>query len=123
MKNENGDVLKMEITFAITLIVEEQKNGYYIVTCEELPEFLTGGETFEEVKENVLDAFISTLEIYHHSKRELPEGIIVKGIELSKPRFATITPKRPVDNDLDDFWFTANLPSPPNFAVPTPAYA
>ena len=113
----------MEITFAITLIVEEQINGYYIATCEELPEFLTGGETFEEVRGNVLDAFISTLEIYQHSNRKLPEGIIVKGIELSKPRFATITPKRTVENDLDDFWFRANLPSPPNIAVQIPVYA
>ena len=59
----------------ITVILEEQPEGGYTVTCKELPELVTEGDSIDEALENVKDAFVTTLELYEDLGHPLPESI------------------------------------------------
>ena len=76
--------------YRITVILTGQPEGGYTVTCEELPELLTEGDSVDEALENVKDAFATTLELYEDLGRKLPEGIQVPNEEA--PRLQTVTP-------------------------------
>ena len=45
------------------------------MTCEELPELVTEGDSVEEAMENFKDAYAATLELYEDLGRSTPEGI------------------------------------------------
>ena len=57
------------------MILTGQPEGGYVVTCEELPELLTDGNSVDDALNNVEDAFAATLELYEDLGRPLPEGI------------------------------------------------
>ncbi len=107
----------MKVTFKITLVLTLESDGAITVTCRELPEFLTYGFSFDEALKNVKDAFIATLEIYGHSKRPLPDEIIVEQIDtvenlqIYDPKFTTITPKGRRRKDSHNLWFQAAMPA------------
>ncbi len=63
--------------YKITAILTEQPEGGYTVTCEELPELLTEGNSVEEALKNVEDAFAATLELYEDFGHSLPGSIQV----------------------------------------------
>ena len=100
----------MKITFNVTIILEVDSDGHYLATCKELPEFLTDGNSFEEVLENVPDALILTIKSYQYMNQPLPAEIIVEDLELSKPKFRTVTPKGRPKKDSDDLWLQAMMP-------------
>ena len=52
--------------YRITVILTPQPEGGYTVTCEELPELITEGDSVDEALENVEDAFAATLELYEY---------------------------------------------------------
>ena len=85
------------MNYRITVILTSQPEGGYTVTCEELPELITEGDSIEEALEHVEDAFAATLELYEDFERSLPESIQVSDEEVpaikSPPRFQTMTPK------------------------------
>ncbi len=66
------------VHYQLTVILDYQPEGVYTVTCKELPELLTEGETIDEALDNAVDAFIATLEIYEELGKELPKSIFVK---------------------------------------------
>ena len=105
-----GEVYYMKITFNVTIILEVDSDGHYLATCKELPEFLTDGNSFEEVLGNVPDALILTIESYQYMNQPLPAEIIVEDLELSKPKFRTVTPKGRPKKDSDDLWLQAMMP-------------
>jgi antitoxin HicB len=107
MKMKKGKVL--EVSFSLTLLFTSEPEGGFTVTCEELPEFLTDGETIEKALSNVEDAFMGVLEIYIHTKRKLPESI-VNYARVSEPKFITKTPQA---EHYPDFCFQATMPPPP----------
>lgn len=62
-----------------------EPEGGYTVTCKELPELITYGETLEEALENAEDAFNTEVEAYDEQGRELPESIKEKHkVELNQ---------------------------------------
>ena len=63
--------------FRITVILIPEPEGGYTVTCKELPELLTEGDSVDEALENVEDAFAATLELYEDFGHSLPESIQV----------------------------------------------
>ena len=105
--------------YRITVILTEQPEGGYTVTCEELPELLTEGDSVDEALENVEDAFAATLELYEDFGRSLPESIQVSDEEVptitSPVWFQTMTPrlesKSPANEAIpigsNPFWFQA----------------
>ena len=61
----------------LTLILEEQPEGGFTITCQELPELITECNFFEEIKAVATDAFYAIVELYDHQHRSLPEEIQV----------------------------------------------
>ena len=97
------------------MILTPQPEGGYTVTCEELPELLTEGDSVDESLKNAEDAFASTLELYEDLGYSLPESIQVSDEEVptitSPLWFQTITPKsrspfnEAVPAESSPFWF------------------
>ena len=64
--------------FKLTMILRrESPENAYTVTCEELPELITEGDTIDEALDNSVDAFVTTLGIYEELNKELPSEIMV----------------------------------------------
>ena len=59
----------------LTLILEEQLEGGYTITCKELPELLTECDSLDEMKDNVIDAFCAVKALYEYRQRPLPKEI------------------------------------------------
>ncbi len=59
----------------LTLILEEQPEGGFTITCQELPELITECDSLDEIKEVISDAFYAIVELYDHQQRSLPEEI------------------------------------------------
>ena len=72
--------------YRITVILTPQPEGGYIITCEELPELLTEGDSVDRALGNVEDAFAATLELYEDLGYSLPEAI-----QFSNEEVPTIT--------------------------------
>ena len=99
------------------MILTPQPEGGYTVTCEELPELLTEGDSVDEALENVEDAFAATLELYEDLGYSLPESIQVSDEEVptitSPLWFQTMTPRlesrspfnEAVPAESSPFWF------------------
>ena len=59
----------------LTLILEEQPEGEFTITCQELPELITECDSLDEIKEVITDAFHAVAELYDHQQRSLSEEI------------------------------------------------
>ena len=61
----------------LTLILEEQPEGGFTITCQELPELITECDSLDkdEIKKVATDAFYAIVELYEHQQRSLPEEI------------------------------------------------
>ena len=68
--------IKPSNSVALSLIFtpEPEEKGY-TVTCKELPELITYGETLDEALKNAEDAFTAVCEAYDELGRDLPESI------------------------------------------------
>jgi len=58
--------------YKLPLLLIPQPEGGFTVTCPLLPEFITEGETIEEVLINTKDAFEAVLETYQDLGKKLP---------------------------------------------------
>ena len=107
------------MSYRITVILDPQPEGGYTVTCQELPELITQGDSIDEALKNVEDAFATTLELYEHLGRPLPASIQIPDQHRpasSEPfQFETRTPIKSEDNSFENtpFWFQAIVPNPP----------
>ena len=98
--------------FKLTMILRrESPENAYTVTCAELPELITEGDTVDEALDNSVDAFVTTLGIYEELGKELPSEIIIPEPPASAPSFQTITPRE----DKSDYWFEATVPQTEDF--------
>ena len=70
MKIEPSNSVALSLIFT----PEPEEKGY-TVTCKELPELITYGETLDEALRNAEDAFNAVLEAYEELGRDLPESI------------------------------------------------
>ena len=61
--------------YQLTLFIEEHLEGGYTITCKELPELLTECDSLDEMKANVIDAFMAVLDLYEYRQRPLPKSI------------------------------------------------
>jgi antitoxin HicB len=60
------------VTDRLPLVFTPQPEGGYTVTCPALPELITEGDTLEEARANVRDAFDAVAELYAEQGRPLP---------------------------------------------------
>ena len=69
--------IKPSNSVALSLIFtpEPEEKGY-TVTCNELPELITYGETLDEALKNAEDAFTAVCEAYDELGRDLPKGTV-----------------------------------------------
>ena len=61
--------------YRVPLVFTPQPEGGYTVTSPALPELLTEGDTLEEARANVDDAFAAVVELYAEQGRALPASI------------------------------------------------
>ena len=74
-------IVKIPLTATVPLNFEPQPEGGWTVTSPILPEFLTEGDTIEEVLAHVQDCFAGVVEIYEDMDRSLPEGMLLVDLE------------------------------------------
>ncbi len=94
-----------------TVFLDPQEEGGYTVTCKELPELITEGDSIEESLDNAIDAFKSTCELYEHIGRALPESIVISRQQRPNKisRFETINPKSQGGGSKIPYCFKAML--------------
>ena len=63
------------VALSLIFTPEPEENGY-TVTCKELPELITYGETLDEALKNAEDAFTAVCEAYDELGRDLPKGTV-----------------------------------------------
>ena len=101
----------MPVSYRITVVLTPQSEGGYTVTCKELSELITEGNSIEEALNNAIDAFATVLELYDHFDRDLPDTIQVMPETIPPKKqpvwFETVTPTLPVDADVSPFFFQA----------------
>ncbi len=73
------DSIKIMKHYHFSIIIEKDKNGFF-VSCPELQGCYSQGDTYEEAIENVKDAIKLHLEDRFVDKEELPEA---KSVSLS----------------------------------------
>lgn len=66
----------MKTLYKIPLVLDPQPEGGYTVTCPQLPELITEGDSIEEAMENVRDALAAVVEIYEDEGRSFPSSIV-----------------------------------------------
>ena len=97
--------------YRLTIILTPQSEGGYLVTCKELPELLSQGDSIDEALENVIDAFSATRELYEDFGRSLPDSIQIIDkdtlYKVPQPRFETMAPDLPFDGNSSSYWFQA----------------
>lgn len=74
-------IVKIPLTATVPLTLEPQPEGGWTVTSPALPEFLTEGDTIEEVLAHVQDCFATVVEVYEDDDRSLPEGMLFVDLE------------------------------------------
>lgn len=68
----NGE---FSVRYKLTLLLEEQPEGGFTITCRELPELITECDSLDEMRDNVIDAFHAVAELYEYKQRPLPADI------------------------------------------------
>ena len=78
MSEPRTAAMKMNPPYSVALSLiftpEPEEDGY-TVTCKELPELITYGQTLDEAFKNAEDAFNAVFEAYEELGRDLPESI------------------------------------------------
>ncbi len=74
-------IVKIPLTATVPLTLEPQPEGGWTVTSPILPEFLTEGDTIEEVLAHVQDCFATVVEMYEDMDSSLPEGMLFVDLE------------------------------------------
>lgn len=68
----NGEGTQTTMRYTLTIIATPEPEGGFTITCKELPELITVGDSLYEAIENIKDAFIAVCEIYQDTGRTLP---------------------------------------------------
>lgn len=107
----------------ITVNLEIQPEGCYMVTCEELPELLTQGDSIEEALHHTLDAFMATIELYEDVGKEIPGNIIypIESANLPTVSIPALTGNKWTQTDLANL-FKTKTPESKRCGDSTPSY-
>ncbi len=104
--------------YTITVLLNPQQEGGYTVTCEELPELITEGDSVDEALDSTVDAFATTLKLYENLSRALPDSIRSnREAEQRQMRadmrgfFETMNPKPQSGSGITPYCFKATLPT------------
>ncbi|NKQ35844.1 MAG: type II toxin-antitoxin system HicB family antitoxin [Chloroflexi bacterium] len=62
----------MSKIYKLSVVMELQPEGGYVVTCPLLPELITEGDSIEEAIHNVDDALAAIIEAYEDLSKPLP---------------------------------------------------
>ncbi|RKG33408.1 type II toxin-antitoxin system HicB family antitoxin [Acinetobacter guerrae] len=54
-------------------IIEDKKDGVFVVEFRDIPEALTQGETLDEAKDMAQDALITAMDFYFEDRRAVPK--------------------------------------------------
>ena len=72
----NSSVNTNPITrFKLTLSLEEQTEGGFTITCQEIPELITECDSLDDIQAVVTDALYAVIELYECEKRPFPEDV------------------------------------------------
>lgn len=113
-------VAKLTTCYNITLMLDPQPEGGFTVTCEELPELITEGDSVDEALHNSVDAFVTVLELYEDFGRTLPDSIQstdhTPSIHIKQENnihdlFDTMNPKFLSDNQTTPYFFKGTFPT------------
>jgi antitoxin HicB len=63
------------VIYRVPVVFTPQPEGGYTVTSPALPELITEGDTLEEARANVRDAFEAVAELYAEQGRALPPDV------------------------------------------------
>ncbi len=88
----------------VSLNVAQQPEGGFTVTCNELPELVTEGDSVDEAMGNFKDAYAATVELYEDLGRPTPDGVQTACDETpteGPPRFSKIGPDSRVRSGED----------------------
>ncbi len=111
-----------KVSYRITVNLEIQPEGCYMVTCEELPELLTQGDTIEEALHHTLDAFMATIELYEDVGKEIPGNIIYPNEPSNPPKVSVpaLSGNKWTQTDLANLFKTKTPESkPPGDSTPS----
>ena len=72
---EELNLLEDKINPKLTFNFEKQPEGGFTVTCDELPPFITEGNTLQEAFEHCKDCFEVVMELYEDFNKTLPEAL------------------------------------------------
>ena len=61
--------------YKLSLLLTEQPEGGFTITCRELPELITECDSLDEMMDNVIDAFHAVAGLYEYEQRPLPTDI------------------------------------------------
>lgn len=61
--------------YKLSLLLTEQPEGGFTITCRELPELITECDSLNEMMDTVIDAFHAVVGLYEHEQRPLPADI------------------------------------------------
>ncbi|OGM76902.1 hypothetical protein A2210_00025 [Candidatus Woesebacteria bacterium RIFOXYA1_FULL_40_18] len=72
-------------TYNFPVIVEQDKDGFFVADCPDLPGCHTQGKTLEEATANIRDAIKLNLKILKEEKQEIPKlkPVSLTSIEVS----------------------------------------
>jgi len=63
---------RMSKIYKLSVVMEPQPEGGYVVTCPLLPELITEGDSIEEAIHNVDDALAAIIEAHEDLDKPLP---------------------------------------------------
>ena len=68
----------------LTAIIEKSKDGWYVGQIEELPAAISQGKTIDELKANLIDAFMLLLETNKENteKDYIDKNVIISSLKL-----------------------------------------
>lgn len=94
-----------------------------MVTCEDLPELLTQGDSIEEALCHSLDAFMATIALYEDVGKEIPSNIIYPNESANPPEVSilALTGKKWTQTDLANL-FKTKTPDSKRRGDSTPSY-
>ncbi len=76
-------IARIPLTAKVPVFIDEQPEGGYTVTSPLFPEFLTEGDTIEEVLRNIQEVFGVIIEEYVDEERSLPRGLFSEDTAVS----------------------------------------
>ena len=68
----NGGAAEITMRYKLNFIATKEPEGGFTITCKELPELITVGDSLDEAIENIKDTFIAVFEIYQDTGRTFP---------------------------------------------------